>query len=181
MMSKFLALISQWRHLVIIVVAGLLLTMPLLVNGCMNGHDFFFHVIFSHHFTEQFWNGDLYPRWMLNMNTGFGSPTFFFYAPLPYYITSLFSLLFNLNSADCDALLFSASFALILSGITVYFWLKEFTSTQFALILAIIYMVLPYHFVVDLYIRFAFAELWSFVWMPLILFCMYTYYLQKKK
>ena len=169
-MSKILALISQWRHLIIIVAVGLLLTMPLLINGCMNGHDFFFHVIFSHHFTEQFWNGDLYPRWMLNMNAGFGSPTFFFYAPLPYYITSLFSLLFNLNTADCDALLFSASCALILSGITVYFWLKEFTSTQFALILAIIYMVLPYHFVVDLYIRFAFAELWSFVWMPLILY-----------
>lgn len=169
-MSKILALISQWRHLIIIVVVGLLLTMPLLINGCMNGHDFFFHVIFSHHFTEQFWNGDLYPRWMLNMNAGFGSPTFFFYAPLPYDIISLFSILFNMNTADCDALLFSASFALILSGITVYFWLKEFTSTKFALILATIYMVLPYHFVVDLYIRFAFAELWSFVWMPLILY-----------
>lgn len=76
-MSKILALISPWRHLIIIVAVGLLLTMPLLINGCMNGHDFFFHVIFSHHFTEQFWNGDLYPRWMLNMNAGFGSPTFF--------------------------------------------------------------------------------------------------------
>lgn len=73
-MSKILALISLWRHLVIIVAVALLLTMPLLINGCMNGHDFFFHVIFSHHFTEQFWNGDLYPRWMSKMNAGFGSP-----------------------------------------------------------------------------------------------------------
>jgi len=169
-MSKFLALISQWRHLVIIVAAGLLLTMPLLVNGCMNGHDFFFHVIFSHHFTEQFWNGDLYPRWMSNMNAGFGNPTFFFYAPLPYYITSFISLFFHIDNSSCDALAVSASLALIMSGVTAFFWLNKFTSTQFALIIAVIYMVLPYHFVVDIYIRFAFAELWGFVWMPLILY-----------
>ncbi|MDD2343605.1 MAG: 6-pyruvoyl-tetrahydropterin synthase-related protein [Tolumonas sp.] len=169
-MSKILALISQWRHLVIIVAAGLLLTMPLLVNGCMNGHDFFFHVIFSHHFTEQFWNGDLYPRWMSKMNAGFGSPTFFFYAPLPYYITSFISLFFHIDNSSCDALVVSASLALIMSGVTAFFWLNKFTSNQFALIIAVIYMVLPYHFVVDIYIRFAFAELWSFVWMPLILY-----------
>lgn len=157
-------------HITIIIGIGLFLTIPIIINSCLNGHDFFFHVIFSHHFTEQFWQGELYPRWMLNMNAGFGSPTFFFYAPLPYYITSLISLLFQMNPTSCNPLVISASVALIASGITAYFWLKAFTSAEFALIVAIIYMVLPYHLVVDLYIRFAFAEFWSFVWMPLILY-----------
>ena len=33
----------------------------------------------------QLWSGELYPRWLLGMNSGFGSPTFFVYGPLPYY------------------------------------------------------------------------------------------------
>lgn len=130
---------------------------------------FFFHVMFSHHFTEQLWQGDLYPRWMQQMNAGFGSPIFFFYAPLPYYITSLLSLLLPGDLTGASALIFSATLALIASGITAYFWLREFTSSKFAMILAIVYMALPYHLAVDFYIRFAFAELWTFVWMPLIL------------
>ena len=156
-------------HLAVIVGIGLFLTIPLLISSTPSGHDFFFHVMFSHHFTEQLWQGELYPRWMQHMNAGFGSPMFFFYAPFPYYVTSLISLPFNIDTAISHALAISASLALIASGIAAYFWLKEFTSAQFALIIALIYMVLPYHFVVDLYIRFAFAELWTFVWMPLIL------------
>jgi hypothetical protein len=156
-------------HLAVIVGIGLFLTIPLLISSTPSGHDFFFHVMFSHHFTEQLWQGELYPRWMQNMNAGFGSPMFFFYAPFPYYVTSLISLPFNIDNAISHALAISASLALIASGIAAYFWLKEFTSAQFALIIALIYMVLPYHFVVEIYIRFAFAELWAFVWMPLIL------------
>ncbi len=163
-------LMAQARlHLLIITVAGLLFALPALVSSCLAGHDFFFHVMFSHHFIDQLLDGELYPRWMQYMNAGFGSPTFFFYAPLPYYITSLFSFIGWGDSSGTLPLIFSACVALIASGVTAYFWLKEFTSPKFALIIAIIYMVLPYHFVVDFYIRFAFAELWSFVWMPWIL------------
>ena len=161
---------SPYRfHFLLIAVAGLLFAIPAFVNSALAGHDFFFHVMFSHHFSEQLWQGEIYPRWMPQMNAGFGSPIFFFYAPLPYYITSVFSLLLPGESPDSLALIFSATLALIASGITAYFWLKEFTSAKFALILAIVYMALPYHLVVDFYIRFAFAELWAFVWMPLIL------------
>ena len=86
-----------------------------------------------------------------------------------YYITSLLSLLLPGDLTGASALIFSATLALIASGITAYFWLREFTSSKFAMILAIVYMALPYHLAVDFYIRFAFAELWTFVWMPLIL------------
>lgn len=161
---------SQYKfHLALIAGAGLLFAIPAFINVYLAGHDFFFHVMFSHHFTEQLRQGDLYPRWMQQMNAGFGSPIFFFYAPLPYYITSLLSLLLPGDLTGASALIFSATLALIASGITAYFWLREFTSSKFAMILAIVYMALPYHLAVDFYIRFAFAELWTFVWMPLIL------------
>ena len=149
---------------------ALLLVLPMWLTGCPRGHDILHHLIFSHHFTEQFWQGDLYPRWLQNMNGSFGSPTFFFYAPLPFWMTALLSAPLWIDGASTYPLMISATLALIASGLTAYLWLKNLTSPRYAMICALLYMVLPYHLLVDLYMRFAFAEFWSFVWMPLILY-----------
>ena len=159
-----------WLHIFSIVGFGLILTIPLIINGCLKAHDFGYHLIYSQHFSEQFWQGEFYPRWLQNMNSGFGSPTFFFYAPIPYYFTSLFSPLFHYNTLSCNELGLSSSLALVASGLTAYFWLREIVPKNSALIASIVYMAWPYHLSVDLYTRFAFAEYWSFVWMPLILY-----------
>ena len=159
-----------WLNILFIVGFGLILTVPLMVNSCLESHDFKYHLIYSKHFSEQLWHGEFYPRWLQNMNSGLGSPTFFFYAPIPYYITSLFSPLFHFNTFSCNELGVSSSVALIASGLTAYFWLKEIVPKSSAAIASIVYMAWPYHLVFDLYIRFAFAEYWSFVWMPLILY-----------
>ena len=84
---------STWRQghglcLLIVLGVALVLVLPMLLTNCPQGHDIRHHLIFSHHFTEQFWQGELYPRWLQKMNAGFGSPTFF-YAPLPFWITAL--------------------------------------------------------------------------------------------
>lgn len=162
------------RHLfplIVIVLLGLLLTSPLLLTTCLGGHDIYHHLIFSHHFSSQFLQGELYPRWLIDMNGGFGSPTFFFYPPVPYYLTALFSWIPEYSLPGCTPLGLSISTALILSGLTTYYWCRELTRSASALGLAILYMVLPYHFLIDLYIRFSFAEFCSFAWMPLTLYC----------
>lgn len=158
-------------HIFGIVVIGLILTIPLLSHGVFLSDDLLpFHLKWSKNFSEQLWSGELYPRWLQGMNAGLGSPTFFFYAPIPYYFTSLFHPLFANDSQGWYQLKLSASFALIASGITAYIWLKTITNRNSAFISSLIYMALPYHLSVDLYRRFAFAEYWSFVWMPLILY-----------
>ncbi|MDJ0713295.1 MAG: hypothetical protein QNJ54_03620 [Prochloraceae cyanobacterium] len=149
---------------------GLIATIPVMSSRILYGHDILYHLAFSKSFLEQFWNGDLYPRWMLQMNNGFGSPSFFFYPPIPYYFTSLFNPFFSNDIYGWNQLCGASSFCLIASGFTAYIWLKEITNKTSALIAAIVYMAWPYHLVVDLYLRFAFAEYWSFVWMPLILY-----------
>ncbi len=159
-----------WLPIFSIIGAGLILTMPLIINSCHYSHDFRAHLVWSKHFSEQFWQGEFYPRWLQNMNSGLGSPTFFFYAPLPYYFTSLFSPLSHYNTSSCNSLGLSSLLALVASGLTAYFWLKEIASKNSAVIASIMYMAWPYHLVIDLYVRFAFAEYWSFVWMPLILY-----------
>jgi hypothetical protein len=158
-------------HIFGIVVIGLILTIPVLSNGVFLADDLLpYHLKWAKNFSEQFWSGDLYPRWLQGMNAGLGSPTFFFYAPIPYYFTSFFHPFFANDLQGWYQLKFSASFALIASGITAYLWLKTITNRNSAFISSLIYMALPYHLSVDLYRRFAFAEYWSFVWMPLILY-----------
>jgi hypothetical protein len=161
---------NDWWSVFLIVMIGLLLTLPILLHGYLKAHDFQFHLVYSQHFSEQFWQGDWYPRWLRNMNAGFGSPTFFFYAPLPYYFTSLCSLLSHYTSVSFNPLALSCALALIASGLTARLWLKEIVPGWAATIAAIFYMAWPYHLAIDLYTRFAFAEYWSFVWMPLALY-----------
>ncbi|MCC5643545.1 hypothetical protein LC607_11425 [Nostoc sp. CHAB 5824] len=155
-------------HIFIIVAVGLILSIPILSYGCLNAHDIQAHLPYSKHFADQLWQGDLYPRWLQNMNAGLGSPTFFFYPPVPYYFTSLFYLW---TKSSCTALALSNSLALIASGLTAYLWLRTSIKKNWApLIASIVYMAWPYHLYIDLYKRLAFGEHWSFVWLPLILF-----------
>ena len=153
--------------LLIVLGVALVLVLPMLLTNCPQGHDIRHHLIFSHHFTEQFWQGELYPRWLQKMNAGFGSPTFF-YAPLPFWITALLSAPFWIDKVTGYPLILSCSLALLGSGIAAYYWLQAQAPRRLALLLALLYMALPYHLLVDLYMRFAFAEFWSFVWLPLI-------------
>ena len=158
-------------HICLIIIFGLTFTIPVMSFGTiLSGHDISYHLSFSKSFSEQIWNGDFYPRWLFQMNNGFGSPSFFFYPPIPYYFTSLFHPFFVNDIFGWNQLCISSSFGLIASGLTAYIWLKEITKKNSALIASILYMAWPYHLVVDLYMRFAFAEYWSFVWMPLILY-----------
>jgi hypothetical protein len=153
-----------------IFIVGLLLTLPAIVNGSLNGHDFPLHLRWTKYFVAQFWSGDLYPRWLMEMNAGFGSPTFFYYPPIPYYVASLFKPLFANNTGGWYPLVSSALVALIASGWAAYLWLRTISHRNAALISSIIYMALPYHLAIDLYTRFSFAEYWTFVWIPLILY-----------
>ena len=103
------------------------LTIPLLFCGAFSADDLLpFHLRWSKHFAEQFWSGELYPRWLMGMNAGLGSPTFFFYTPIPYYFTSLLHPLFASDPQGWHQLGLSASFALIASGITAYIWPKKY-------------------------------------------------------
>ncbi|HEV2880257.1 MAG TPA: 6-pyruvoyl-tetrahydropterin synthase-related protein [Pyrinomonadaceae bacterium] len=149
---------------------GLLLTAPLLLYGAPTGGDAIFHTMWHANFSAQLLAGDLYPRWLPDMNGGLGSPVFFFYAPLPYYITALFAPLLDGGAYGLAHLGASFSLALVASGLTAYLWLKETTDEISAVPAAVVYMLAPYHLGVDVYTRVAFAETWAFVWMPLTLY-----------
>jgi hypothetical protein len=161
--------ISATKAILVVSAIGVLLTLPSLLGGLPIGHDTLTHLQWHHHFAKQFWAGEPYPRWLSGMNAGYGSPAFFFYAPLPYMLTSLLRPLLPGDPIGLRALGVSAALAFIASGVACFAWLVRRSGTRAALAGAAVYLLLPYHLVVDLYDRAAFAELWAFVWLPLVM------------
>ncbi|BAU14176.1 hypothetical protein LEP3755_47210 [Leptolyngbya sp. NIES-3755] len=159
-------------HLFAIAIVAIVVMIPMFAYGVYDAHDLpDYHLRWAKQFSDQFWAGELYPRWLLKMNAGMGSPTFFFYSPMPYYFTSLMRpLVWIPDPYGWHQLSFGAALALIASGITAYVWLRSIVSPTAALFASLFYLIAPYHLAIDLYARFAYAEFWSFVWFPLILY-----------
>jgi hypothetical protein len=149
--------------------AAVVLALPMLIYGPMvQGHDTTEHLNFARHFSEQFWGGELYPRWLAGMNHGLGSPTFFVFPPFPSYVYALLEpagRVFHFNAFNIGEFL-----ALLGSGICAALWLNTMASQRVACAGAILYMLMPYHLVVDYYRRTALPECWAFVWIPLVLY-----------
>ncbi|MDQ2975449.1 MAG: hypothetical protein M3R69_08575 [Acidobacteriota bacterium] len=163
---------SKLFPILVIVAAGLIFTLPAIIYGIpfLSDDGVSHHALWYTHFSTQLWAGDLYPRWLMGMNEGLGSPVFYYYPPVPFFLTSLLKPFFPADLHGWHQLGLSASLALIASGFCAYLWLKDLTDRNSALVAAVLYMVTPYHLAADLYIRGSFAEYWAFVWMPLILF-----------
>ena len=164
-----------WRqtafHLAWLTLAALALTWPVLLHGIPNlSHDGIMHATWTKPFAEQFWSGELYPRWLMNTNGGLGSAPFFIYPTMSTTISALVSPL--LGGHDPHGWLLagiSCVMAMILSGYAAYFWLRDLTNPISALFGTTLYLVMPYHTAIDLYNRGAELELWSFVSVPLVL------------
>jgi uncharacterized membrane protein len=159
----------SWPHLLVILVVGLAVAVPVAMWGFCAGEPI--HLVWSRYFSNQLWSGELYPRWLMDMNSGLGSPTFFFYGAVPYYVTSLLQAVLPYRDFGWPALGVSASLALVGSAFAAFFWLRDAVGRAGALAGALAYMLLPYHLEMDHLVRFAFTELWALVWLPLVLAC----------
>jgi hypothetical protein len=158
------------KYPLLVCAAGLLFGALPLWRGVPVWGDTLFHAMWYTNFSAQLLAGDFYPRWLINLNGGLGSPVFFYYAPLPYYITTLFAFLMPGGLYGTLHLGASAALAITVSGLAAYLWLKENADAKASTVAAVLYMLMPYHLAVDVYARDAFAEVWAFVWMPLMLY-----------
>lgn len=158
--------------LLTIAAASILLSMPLLLHGPLpDGHDLDEHRNLITHFEEQFKDGEFYPRWLANMNHGLGSPTLFVFPPLPAYVCLALSPLGHFHHVDVFTL--SIFLTLLGSGVCGFLWLQPLFGNATSAFSAVLYMLMPYHLVIDYYRRCAIPECWAFVWMPLILYFVY--------
>ena len=158
----------------IIIFSALLVSLPLFFIG-ITGYDAVHHLIVSRLFAEQFFAGDLYPRWLFKAEAGYGSavlctyPAFYYYITLIFYPLKYLDALLNLPQGQL-ALYSSATLSMVLSALACHRLILLYIDDKKAVLgAAIFYLAFTYH-LVDLYSRFALSELWAFVFIPLCIF-----------
>jgi hypothetical protein len=108
--------------------------------------------------------GQFPPRWVADLGFGFGYPFYNFYPPLVYYLGEVFHLIgFSLIISTKIVIILGFLF----SGIFMYLLGKEIFGKVGGLIAVIFYIYAPYHSL-DLYVRGALAEFYSFVFLPAV-------------
>ena len=124
-----------------------------------------------------FHDGQIPCRWVPDMGYGFGFPLFNFYPPLPYLVGEVFR---TLGFAFTDTAKLTFALAIILSGVFMYLFSKEFFGRIGGVLSAIFYIWAPYH-AVDIYVRGAMNESWALVFFPLICWSAYRLIVASKK
>ena len=158
---------GSWPQLTAILVVVVTLSAAIVTWGFCLGEPI--HLVWGRYFAEQLWSGDLYPRWLMDMNSGLGSPTFYFYGPVAFYVSSLFHAFVPATDLGWPAIGLSACASLAVSGFAAFIWLRDIAGRNGALAGALTYMILPYHLEIDILDRFAFGECWGLAWLPLVL------------
>ncbi len=109
-------------------------------------------------------------RWVPDLGFGLGYPLFNFYPPLVYYLGEAVHLFLGTGFLDSTKIVWFL--ALAGSVVSMYLLAKELFGRIGGGVAALFYLYAPYH-AVDAYVRGALAELFSFVWLPLILLTSY--------
>lgn len=154
--------------LILLAVPCLTALIPILLFGITHGHDPGYYFISYESFKHHINGGEFYPRWLSDINAGYGGANFYFYQPLLFYFFyALDALTFFLLTTN-HLIALGITICLFLSGLSFYTFARRYTTAQFALIFALIYMFLPYHFWWDLLERKALTEFAAYIWIPLI-------------
>jgi hypothetical protein len=149
-------------------VAAIVLLAPSLWLGTLPSNSSPQNITWASQFVEQVRAGILYPRWLPHSFDGLGSPAFYFYPPLPFWLDAVVDLLtFRRVSVD-GRLSIDSAVMLWLSGAAMYAFLRSFPiGRAVALVAALGYMAAPYH-LFDHYIRGAYAEFAAYIVVPLV-------------
>jgi hypothetical protein len=148
---------------------ALVLSFPCLISGIPHDGDAGAHVQYQHHFSNQFWAGDPYPRWLMDSNKGYGSPAFLVQYPLPYWTTALIRPIVRFRpgpTREARELGVFCFLALAAAGLGARAWLGNRFGPLAATAGAIVYIALPYILATELYRGAALGMLSASACMP---------------
>lgn len=154
-------------YLILVVLFSIFAIGPLLAPGYFWGaHDGRHSVYFLFEFDRSIQDGIFYPRWAPDYTFGYGYPMFNIYAPGALYTSEVLHLL-GFDFVAATKIVFGL--ALILSGVTMFGFVKRLTqSSPAAFVSGVAYIYIPYH-IADLYVRAALEESVALVFLPLAL------------
>jgi hypothetical protein len=126
-------------------------------TGEASGHDAYAARLFLDGFRAEMQAGHWWPRWLHEGNRGFGSPAFFFYPPLSFWVAALIQALLGLDGDG--ALLAATLFWRLATVALVHVWLRGLAGPVPAMIGALCFATHPYVMIVNPLVRFAYAEM----------------------
>ena len=159
-------------HNLLIVLVATIFCLPCLIHGLALTGDSTLHATYQYQFSRQFWSGEIYPRWMMSANKGYGSPIFLIQYPLPYWITALLRPVTRFAptpSREARELGVFCFLVLAGAGLNTRLWLRKSHTPLVATAAAILYISLPYYLAYGIYFDLAIGQLTAFAWMPLAL------------
>lgn len=159
--------VGQHPSLTLFLIACLSL-LPILLHGIpVDADDAGAHLRWQRFYASEIAGGNFFPRWLHQLNDGFGSPAFIMYPPLAHFVSALTFPLFPSEDAATYRLAAGVLLASWIGAKGAYDWFCAIhCKQQSALIGAICYTLIPYHLFIDTYIRMSVAELWAFAWAP---------------
>ncbi|HEX8931957.1 MAG TPA: 6-pyruvoyl-tetrahydropterin synthase-related protein, partial [Patescibacteria group bacterium] len=105
-------------------------------------------------------------RWTADLGYNYGYPIFNFYAPFAYYVGGFLGLT-GLDSLSATKIMMAIG--IVLSGLTMYLFAKQFWGIGGGIISALLYLYAPYH-ALDIYVRGDVAEFWAYAFIPIIFY-----------
>ncbi len=140
----------------------------LVVMGTPVTHSVVPNLLWSAQFSALLQSGVAYPRWLPDAFVGLGSPTFVFYAPLPFYLLAAIDTL-TAGWLDPYRLVgVGSAVMLACSGAAMWRWLRRRTGPRAAVLGGIAYACAPYH-LFDAFVRGSLGELAAYAILPLLM------------
>ena len=131
--------------------------------------DFTFYSIAGQLFTEQFWQGDLYPRFLHEANAGAGSPVFWIYGPLPFYAHVALSSFIPDGNSGLHIFNATCALAMLAAVLGCYLWLAEIIGKPKAAFGAFMFALAPYRLLL-LFVQFNIGTLTAIACVMFVMF-----------
>lgn len=145
-----------------IAAVSLLLIIPAVFAEPKLHDSFWIDWVWLDQFAAELRKGVLYPRWLPLSHGGLGSPAFYYYPPLGFYLAAIFALAGLSTYASIIAAFWAG---LLSSGVAMFLWLKGWA--RLPLLGALFYMAAPYH-LFNFHVRGALAEFVATALIPLV-------------
>jgi uncharacterized membrane protein len=138
---------------------------PLTPSHFFASSDGLYHIYRAMEVHRCLQSGVLICRWMPDQFLGYGTPLLNLYSPAVYYVIAAFHML---GLGWVNATKASMAVFMIFSGIAAYGYATDFLSRRAALLVAVVYVYVPYH-LVNAYYRGDLPEFFAMGFFPAIL------------
>lgn len=128
---------------------ALLWLQPLATLSLGHQHDIPVHLRWATQFLAALREGWMLPRWASAARLGLGDPTFYYYQPLFYYISSAFAVL---GARPERALILAAAVPFLLTGGLVYFYFLRAYANRYAILGTLFVVGCPLFFFMSVYL-----------------------------